>query len=127
MGCWDRHFLGGIARHLISTLIIGKSDRLLHLLIDNGLGLVESKLVLQNLDRRLTLSLRLNDRSDVQFLGVVNAGFFEDTLDATALAAAKAWAEDLAPAGDSAGVQDLAFLGDDLVMEVAGDRIPLPG
>lgn len=60
-------------------------------------------------------------------MGVENAGFLKDTLDTTATAATKAWSEDLTPAGDSAGVQDLAFLADDLVVEVAGDGISLPG
>ena len=59
-------------------------------------------------------------------MSIDNTSFLEDALNAAALAAEAAQAEDFTTAEDTAAVEDASFLGDDLVVEVPRYRNPRP-
>jgi len=109
----------------LNSFIVGKHDCAFDLTVDHRFQFLKAELSSENFEGGLTLSLRLDDRSDVQLLCVVHARLFEDPFNAAPFAAEAANTENLAPAVDSSTVQDATVLLDDLIVEVARDHGPL--
>lgn len=106
-----------------TAFIVGHLDHPLDFRIDSALSHILSELFFDHLESSLAFPLRFDNRGDVEFLSGINASFSENAFNTPTFTAEKAQTEDLAPASDSAAVQDVAFFWNNLVVEVTRNRV----